>query len=697
MSPLLRATSRCVVRSGRSGASSLWRLQPQFRSLASESSQNASQSQTAAPDTPFDVFKNSLNNLQQHRPPSTLKIGSDVFFFGFLGKRRDKGSNLSFCDFQTNSHVQPGLQIVSNWEEEGSVQHKAHLDLKSVPAYSPVYIEGTLQERKAATRENDKPAHERSTEVSPENYDIALTSIQCLNTFPKDIVVSKDAVWSLKSRHLQMRFDPLLRERLRFRHAVAECLRRRLRYDPDFTEVETPVLFKSTPEGAREFLVPTRRKGFAYALPQSPQQYKQILMAGGVLKYFQFAKCFRDEDHRADRQPEFTQFLAHDYVITEVNGIRHPRLRTEVASGNPPFYLHTGKIRIPILTYQNAMLSYGTDKPDLRMNSPQVSCITPIDKWLPQEFKRMITSLQDPVVEACKFRFTGSTQQSAEFIKEFFDTLPNTPHKLGSVSTPGVFVFDSSKPLKGLSALGHEAAEKLALRRWQRWEICEDGDVIIIHARERKPFNGGSTELGRLRKLIYDTAVEKGLLPKDDSFRFVWVTNFPMFSPNDGDPGQGGSAGFSATHHPFTAPSTPKDVDLLRTDPLLAEADHYDLVLNGVEIGGGSRRIHVAEVQEYVMRDVLKMTDEGVGQFSHLLDALKAGCPPHAGFALGFDRLLSILCDVPSVRDVIAFPKNNKGEDQLVGSPSKTTPAQQKTYHLFTEPEPETKLDTASG
>ncbi|KAI0448914.1 aspartyl-tRNA synthetase [Xylaria acuta] len=713
--PLLRSPSRCVVRSG---ARSLWRLQPPFRSFASEHSQTAPVLPTAPPDTPFDVFKNSFNASSP--PPSRrhhtgLEEGKHVTFSGFLGKRRDKGPNLSFCDFQLKTARDPGLQIVSSWEEEGSAQHTAHLSLKSIPAYSPVCIRGTLQSRKATTQEGDEPTPESSAGDPQGALDLALTSIQCLNAFPKDIIVSKDAVWPPKSRHLQMRFDPLLSQRLRFRSDVAGYLRRVLLIDPDFVEVETPVLFKSTPEGAREFLVPTRQKGFAYALPQSPQQYKQIIMAGGVRKYFQFAKCFRDEDHRADRQPEFTQLdiemafssgqkvmekissllfglhklLSSKYAVTNVNGVRHLRRRSEVSQDTPAFSLFEGEPDIERIKYGHAMRFHGTDKPDLRIKSPEVSMIYRVDLFLSQEFKSTMTGLEDPAVDACKFRFTGSRQESAEFIRGFFDTLPNTPHKLGGESTPGVFVIDSSKPLNGLSALGHEAAEKLAGFRTKEWHACKDGDVIILHARDKKLLTGSSSELGRLRKLIYDTAVEKGLLPKDNSFKFLWVTRFPLFTPNDGDPGQGGSAGFSSTHHPFTAPYSIKDIDLLRTDPLQAEADHYDLVLNGVEIGGGSRRIHIAEVQEYVMRDVLKMTDEDVGQFSHLLDALRAGCPPHAGFAFGFDRLISVLCDVPSVRDVIAFPKNNKGEDQLVGSPSKTTPAQQKTYHLFTEPQPD--------
>ncbi|KAI1171795.1 aspartyl-tRNA synthetase [Nemania sp. FL0916] len=712
--PLLRAASRTVLRYK---AWPLRRFQPQYRSLHTEKP-----SQEEVKPTPpseigpgedegaFDVFKRTYY-LPMPRP---FEVGQNVTVLGFLGKRRDKSANLSFCHVQMNYNDQPTLQIVSRWEEEGSNEHSAHIDLKSIPAYSPVRVRGVLQysESPSPARTNlEQPPPEFSKPIHPQKLDLKLTSVECLNPFPKDIVVSKNAVWAPKSRHLQMRFDPLLRDRLIFRNELMKIFRNELGL-AGFLEVETPILFKSTPEGAREFMVPSRREGYAYALPQSPQQYKQILMAGGIARYFQFAKCFRDEDHRADRQPEFTQldmemafadgssvmskinnmiaalgrFMHWRYTPTMINGVRHPaRAASRQPDKDTPRY---GLINVPIprISYDYVMYRYGTDKPDLRITPQQASDITNIRSWLSDDFLDKITSLNDPMVEACKFRFAGPPQETAKFIREFFDQLRHTPNKLGSDSSPGVFVIDSSMPLRGLSALGHFGATKFSNYTDYSWSKLEDGDVMIIHARKNLPAQGGSTELGRLRKLIYDAAVEKGLLPKDYSFKFCWITEFPLFTLNDGSPGQGGSAGFSSTHHPFTAPLTKEDVDRLWRDPLRAKADHYDLVLNGVEIGGGSRRIHVAEVQEYVMRKVLKMTDEGVLQFAHLLEALRAGCPPHAGFAIGFDRLVSILCDVPSVRDVMAFPKNKKGEDPLVGSPAKTTLAQRKTYHMFSDP-----------
>lgn len=310
------------------------------------------------------------------------------------------------------------------------------------------------------------------------------------------------------------------------------------------------------------------------------------------------------------------------------------------------------------------------------------------EHFLSEDFKKMITSLEDPIVEAIQFKLNGTPSEHMAFIREFMENLPKTTLKLGSASTPGVFIFDESKPLNGLSAFGHEAAEKIASMEYKQWPRLQNGDVLIVHARERTDFKGeGWTELGRLRKTIYDSAVQKGLIDRNVDFKFCWVTNFPLFTP-DVDPGegQGGAAGVKATHHPFTAPVRPltsEDWQAIKNGkPWLVTGDHYDLVLNGTEIGGGSRRIHNRAFQEKVMRDILKMPESGIAQFKHLLEALDAGCPPHAGFALGWDRFIALLCDVDSVRDVLAFPKNQKGEDIFASSPSPLTKSQLDTYHL---------------
>ena len=288
-------------------------------------------------------------------------------------------------------------------------------------------------------------------------------------------------------------------------------------------------------------------------------------------------------------------------------------------------------------------------------------------------------------MEAFRFRpESGDVNAAAGFVDELMSALP-APLAKSSDGAPVVLIFNSKKPLSGLSSLGYDGVESLTSGEagLDDFTDLEDGDILVFQARENKPFSGGSTALGTVRNLVYHQAVSTGLLPRSFDFKFLWVVDFPMFTPsNDADPGQGGTAGFSATHHPFTAPLTDEDVELLATDPLRAKADHYDLVVNGVELGGGSRRIHLAKMQEYVMREILKMTDQGVAQFSHLLEALRAGCPPHAGFALGFDRLVAVFTHTDSVRDVIAFPKSMKGEDLSVKSPGRITKEQLETYHL---------------
>lgn len=332
-------------------------------------------------------------------------------------------------------------------------------------------------------------------------------------------------------------------------------------------------------------------------------------------------------------------------------------------------------LALPQLTYNEVMARYGSDKPDTRLGSE----ICRIDDWLPPNVKGMLTSLEDPVVEIIKIDMRGcSPSESGQFIRSFLDAPSASVYVTNPDGGPGVSVYDTGKPLCGLASFGHDGASRVE----ESFEP-QPGDIFIVQTRVNAPFTGGSTMLGNLRRDIYQSAISQGLIPAPIGFSGLWVTDFPLFSPTEeSEPGQGGLAGICSTHHPFTAPKPGQDLSLLISDPLAVIGDHYDLVINGVEVGGGSRRIHDAEMQELIFRDVLKMKPERLEDFRHLLNALKSGCPPHAGFALGFDRLMAMLTDKASVRDVIAFPKHTDGQDRFVGSPSELTEVQLATYHL---------------
>lgn len=331
--------------------------------------------------------------------------------------------------------------------------------------------------------------------------------------------------------------------------------------------------------------------------------------------------------------------------------------------------------RFPRLSYEDVMTRYGSDKPDTRLGSE----IHRVDEWLPENVKGMLTSLQRPIVEMLKIEMQGADPSaSTKFIRAFLDAPTSAVYSNNPAGMPGISVYDTSKPLRGLASFGHEAASQVE----ETFEP-EPGDIFIIQTRARAPFAGGSTVLGNLRRDVLQSAISQGLISAPTGFAGLWVVDFPLFSPTEEtEPGQGGLAGLCSTHHPFTAPKKGQDLSLLVTDPFKIIGDHYDLVINGVEVGGGSRRIHVADMQEFILRDVLKLRAERLEDFRHLLNALTHGCPPHAGFALGFDRLMAMLTDRASVRDVIAFPKYADGEDKFVKSPSLLTAEQLATYHL---------------
>ncbi|KAH8121503.1 aspartyl-tRNA synthetase [Trichoderma asperellum] len=623
-----------------------------------------------------------------------LGLNSEDIYVGLLGKSRNVSKHLSFADLTTPSGEV--IQICSSAERD----IKAHDYFRQVPAFSPVLIR--IKQHEAAD------VAESNTGDSSSKRTVYLDSIRSLNSVPKNLIVTPEVQFPPTKRHLQIRFHPELQARLQFRSWLKGKLNQGL-LEKGFTDIETPTLFKSTPEGAREFLVPTRQKGTAYALSQSPQQYKQVLMASGIMRYMQWARCYRDEDLRADRQPEFSQldmewaFAGAETVQKDINDIvlaaltalqparSYKEIRGEVIPvvgdipPTPPPADQPVAHQFTNITFADSIAAYGSDKPDLRIPL-RIHALPDLEPF--RHFVSMITHMSDPLIEAFAFPLNDcSPSEVQKFITKFMDELPASLGK-NPDGKPQILVYDSSKPLCGFSSLGFEYEGVLDLLSEKKG--LNDGDIVVFQAREKPAgqYYSGSTKIGDIRNLLWKALVEAGYmetprLGEPGSLQFAWVTEFPMFKPvEEGEPGQEGAAGIAASHHPFTAPLSQKDLELLFTDPLEAKSAAYDLVLNGIEIGGGSVRNHIAEVQDFIMRDVLKMTDKRIKDFSHLFEALRSGCPPHAGFALGFDRLAALMTGTPTVRDVIAFPKTMKGEDPFVQSPSKLSNEQLAPYGL---------------
>ena len=330
------------------------------------------------------------------------------------------------------------------------------------------------------------------------------------------------------------------------------------------------------------------------------------------------------------------------------------------------------------LTYHQAMSKYGIDKPDLRLEYS----IKRIDHLLPVDLISKISPLHQPAVDISMFSAPESMESNPsrmrEFISTFLDAPDATTYNSNPHGGPGVFIYDSRSPLSGLQAFGFEAAEEV-----ERLFEPRDGDLLLIQARPNEEFTGGSTALGRLMIDLNKSALDQNLKTLSKELKFLWVVDFPLFTPvSTGEESQRKFTELQSTHHPFTSPKTAEDVDLLITNPRAAIADHYDLVVNGVEVGGGSRRIHNAAVQRFIMEQVLKLPVGKVEEFAHLLEALGTGCPPHAGFALGFDRFIAVLLGEYSVRSVMAFPKWGKGDDPLVKAPAQVSDEDWKIYKL---------------
>ena len=504
-----------------------------------------------------------------------------------------------------------------------------------------------------------------------------------------------------KHRYLDLRRSSLS-ENIRRRSRVAHAARCFL-HDHAFTEIETPILLRSTPEGAREFLVPTRSapEPQFYALQQSPQQPKQLLMVSGVTdRYFQFAKCFRDEDGRKDRQPEFTQLdMEMSFVCghgdqpawplggTEIRDVTEGLVRSMWTAAAQPYALPNP---FPIMSYEHAMTTYGSDKPDTRFGLR-------IANLIPTCTSHALDILVLPQYESCKLSGRAKEallldQHGHRCAIEHFKAHRSAPDKLAHLLlTKSRHVHDVMHSGKlgpadralDVSSLTHTLQDVLRDATAFRCDGASahahgdsDDRCDVYLATRSLPIDGGSTPMGDLRLRIADALPIRSAEPA-----VLWITQFPLFTRADADKAEAARGRWSSSHHPFTAPLA-SDVQRLYEsvacrapadrDAILAQihGQHYDLVLNGAEIGGGSVRVHDPALQRMIFRDILELTDDEVGRFSHLLHALESGAPPHAGIALGFDRFMAILCDTLSIRDVMAFPKTGSGTDPLFSSPA---------------------------
>ncbi len=464
----------------------------------------------------------------------------------------------------------------------------------------------------------------------------------------------------MKYRYLDLR-RPCVRKNLELRHKMAFEIRRYLD-SKGFLEIETPILVKSTPEGARDFVVPSRMNpGEFYALPQSPQLFKQLLMVSGYDRYFQIAKCFRDEDLRADRQPEFTQidcemsFVEQEDVIEMFEGlVKHIFKYTKNLEFNDPF---------PRMTWADAMRLYGSDKPDIRFGMQFVELTD-----LAQGKGFSVADDAQIVVGICAHGCASYTRKQLDQLTDFV--------KRPQVGAKGMIWVKFEEDGSVKSSVGKFYTEE-QLKEWGQRADAKPGDLMLVL----------SGETMKTRKQLCELRLEMGNrlgLRDKNVFAPLWVVDFPLFEWDEE------TQRYYAMHHPFTSPN-PEDIPMLRTDTGNVRATAYDIIVNGTELGGGSIRIHDAQLQDE-MFELLGFTPERAHeQFGFLMDAFKYGAPPHGGLALGFDRFVSILAGLDTIRDVIAFPKNNSGRDVMNESPSPIDDAQLDELRLRLVPAEEEK------
>ena len=585
-------------------------------------------------------------------------IGQTVTLSGWVHSRRDLG----------------GLIFIDIRDREGRTQ----------TVFDPSDLTPELFTQAAALRSEcvvsitgkvrDRPAGTNNAKIATGEIEVGVTTLEVLNMaevlpFPVDdpeIANKVNEELRLQYRYLDLR-RPEMARNLKVRSKVAIATRSYMD-EQGFLEVETPTLFKSTPEGAREFLVPNRREaGTFYALPQSPQQFKQILMVAGVEKYFQLARCYRDEDLRADRQPEFTQvdiemsFIDREDIYALIEGLLKRVWKIALNIDIPTPFKR--------ISFEEALNRYGIDKPDTRFAMELVDMTEDFRTSTFKVFSGTITN--GGVVKALNAKgMAGATQGQIETMTEYAK----------SFGAKGLaFIKVENGEWKSPIVKFFSDAEKAALTSKLK---IEEGDLILFAADQ---WLNACEILGKIRLYCADVLKSQGKLTSDPKqFNFLWVIEFPLLG-FDREQNR-----WYSSHHPFTAPVT-EDIPLLKTDPKKVRGQHYDVVVNGVELGGGSIRIHQPDVQKTIFEELLAIPPDMVkARFGYMLEAFRYGAPPHGGIALGFDRLIAILCGVTSIRDVIAFPKTAKGTDLMTDSPSTVEPKQLRDLYLEVKVKPPT-------
>lgn len=557
-------------------------------------------------------------------------IGRNLVLKGWVQRVRDIGS-LVFVDLRDREGM---AQVVFSSEIPGVFEKAKQLRMEDV-----VSVRGKVREREARSKNPDIPTGE--VEIAAE--DVKRLSASAVPPFVVADPPQASEELRFKYRYLDLR-RPSLQRNLKLRHKAALCVRNFLN-DRGFCEIETPFLTKSTPEGARDYLVPSRvYRGRFYALPQSPQLFKQILMISGLDRYFQVVRCFRDEDLRADRQPEFTQ------IDIEMSFVEEPDIFDATESlMTALFDLIGAKIprAFPRLTYEESMGRFGTDKPDLRYEG-EITDLT-------ETGKSTSSNIFQEVIETGGRLKCLVIPGGSAYSRSRLDKLNQKARELGG---------------KGVIWIKHSDGFKSSLKLSDTdfgliWKKSGAGteDLVLIAADKEKT---ALEVLGGLR--IEDEEVRRG---KKDSFSFCWITHFPLFEWDEEEKRP------IAVHHPFTSPQE-TDVPLLEKEPMRVRSRAYDLVLNGVEIGGGSIRIHDPALQKKVFKALGLKDRQTEEKFGFFLEALRYGAPPHGGIALGFDRIVMILAGRDSIREVIAFPKTTSALCLMTGSPSSVNPAQLK-------------------